>query len=199
MATQDKYPNYETLAKSEKERVDFRVQSFEGRSGTLVMAPHGGSIEPGTTELAEAIANRSHSFYSFEGIKKRGNRDLHITSTNFNEPVGLALASTAMQVVAIHGEEDDKNEVVYLGGLNKELQANLKNYLDAAGFKTDFHEKLKGENERNICNHAKRHGVQLELSKGLRMTFFRSLERNGRKETTEKFDEFVEAIRQGLV
>ena len=198
MVNQDTYINYEALALIENEGEDFHVRSFEGPSGTLVMAPHGGSIEPGTSELAKAIACGSRTFYSFEGIKNRGNRDLHITSINFDEPRGLSLASAAMRTLAIHGESS-RNEVVYLGGLNKELQANLKNYLDAAGFKTDFHEKLKGENEKNICNHAKRHGVQLELSRGLRMTFFRSLERNGRKETTKKFYEFVEAIRQGLV
>ena len=56
------------------------------------MAPHGGGIEPGTTEIAEAVAGHEHTFYSFSGVKARGNSVLHITSSRFDEPEGIAIA-----------------------------------------------------------------------------------------------------------
>jgi phage replication-related protein YjqB (UPF0714/DUF867 family) len=52
-----------------------------------VIAPHGGGIEPGTSELATAIAGDDFSLYLFEGLKSAGNGELHITSTNFDEPI----------------------------------------------------------------------------------------------------------------
>jgi len=36
------------------------------------MAPHGGGIEPGTIDIADAIARSEYTFYAFQGIKKRG-------------------------------------------------------------------------------------------------------------------------------
>jgi phage replication-related protein YjqB (UPF0714/DUF867 family) len=41
-----------------------------------VIAPHGGAIEPGTTEVAEAIAGDRFSFYTLEGVKTRDNKRL---------------------------------------------------------------------------------------------------------------------------
>ncbi len=62
-----------------------------GSSGILVMAPHGGGIEPGTGDIADGVAGQHHSFYCFKGIKKQGNRALHITSNRFDEPLAMAM------------------------------------------------------------------------------------------------------------
>ena len=35
---------------------DFRVRVRRSKSDTVIIAPHGGGIEPGTSEIAEAIA-----------------------------------------------------------------------------------------------------------------------------------------------
>ena len=35
--------------------------------------PHGGGIEPGTSEVADAIAGEEFSFYAFEGLKSSDN------------------------------------------------------------------------------------------------------------------------------
>jgi phage replication-related protein YjqB (UPF0714/DUF867 family) len=43
-----------------------------------ILAPHGGGIEPGTSELAEAVAGEGLSFYAFEGLKRSGNAVLHV-------------------------------------------------------------------------------------------------------------------------
>jgi Poly-gamma-glutamate hydrolase len=73
-----------------------------------LVAPHGGGIEPGTSELADAIAGSDLSFYTFEGLKSSGNTDLHITSTRFDEPMCLTLLASSSVVVTLHGEHSTK-------------------------------------------------------------------------------------------
>ena len=65
---------------------NFSVRYKDRDSAYAIIAPHGGGIEPGTTELAEAIARNDFSFYTFEGKKRTSNRDLHLTATRFDEP-----------------------------------------------------------------------------------------------------------------
>jgi poly-gamma-glutamate hydrolase-like protein len=65
------------------------------RNFAALVAPHGGGIEPGTSELADAIAASDLSFYTFEGLKPSGNTDLHITSTRFDEPMCLTLLASS--------------------------------------------------------------------------------------------------------
>ena len=49
----DRYASYVQLAESEREGQDYSVRVEGDRSSAiLVLAPHGGSIEPGTSELA---------------------------------------------------------------------------------------------------------------------------------------------------
>ena len=107
----DKYPNYEELSRHEKKGIDYRIRCTSNSDITII-APHGGGIEPGTTKIAKAIAGSKHSFYTFEGIKPTGNRVLHITSTNFNEPIALGVVQKASKVVAIHGCRGDSEEIV---------------------------------------------------------------------------------------
>jgi phage replication-related protein YjqB (UPF0714/DUF867 family) len=85
----------------------------------LVLAPHAGGIEPGTSELAEAIAARTCSLYMFEGLKRTNNCDLHITSTHFDEPDCLIALGRSDTVLAIHGEDSDTS-VTYIGGRDRE-------------------------------------------------------------------------------
>ena len=66
----DKYHNFNQLLSSEKKNIDFRRRVKQRNSGWLIIAPHGGGIEPGTSELAAAIARFNYSLYTFEGIKK---------------------------------------------------------------------------------------------------------------------------------
>lgn len=55
--------------------------SLKRRSDVAVVAPHGGLIEPGTSEITWALARSTCSAHSFDGRKARRNGDLHITST----------------------------------------------------------------------------------------------------------------------
>src|SRR5438034_10673680 len=74
----DKYASFSELAMSELEGRDFQVRLRKRNGVAAVIAPHGGGIEPGTSELADVIAASDFSFYAFEGIKAAGNRrNLH--------------------------------------------------------------------------------------------------------------------------
>ena len=187
--------------KNETQNIDYCIFAFK-RSGTksVILAPHGGGIEPGTSEIAKEIAKNELSIYIFEGIKSRKNRDLHITSTNFDEPQCIKIVKDSDIVVAIHGERSDES-VVYLGGLDKDLGNQLKIKLEETGFVVKYHQNsnLQGKSKSNICNRGRQGaGVQLELSEGIRNSFFQSLSAEGRKKPTPELKKFVTAIRYGL-
>jgi len=165
----DKYFNFDELSSGEPGEA-FYISMRDTQSATAIVAPHGGKIEPGTSEIAKAIAGDEFSLYCFEGCKQTGNRDLHITSTNFDEPRAMNLLSSCANVVAIHGCRGDDNKI-YLGGLDEKLQDVIGEALQAAGFSTGIHASpnLQGKNLQNICNRGTRGcGVQLEISRNLR-------------------------------
>lgn len=197
----DKYSNYEKLSASEKEGHDFAVSyDVPHNSRTLLLGPHAGGIEPGTSEIILAAAGNDIGYYLFEGLKSQNNGALHITSTNFDEPRGLELVQSSQWVVAIHGERSE-GEVIYLGGRDKCISKALKKAFEDAGFHATAHEDptLQGRAHTNICNRGETGaGVQLELSKGLRRGFFASLSARGRKRPTERLVSFVAALRSGL-
>lgn len=196
----DRYESFDELCEHAVEGRDFRIRTVTRPGQVAVIAPHGGGIEPGTSELAEAIAGTAFSFYAFEGTRPNNNRDLHITSTRFREPRCEALVAAAPFAITIHGEDSD-DEAVFIGGLAGELLKAVEESLEAAGFSVERHRNpaLQGESRENICNRgARREGIQLELSSGLRSTFFEGLTRRGRRKTTDRFTAFVEAVRNGV-
>lgn len=166
----------------------------------VIFGPHAGGIEPGTSELVTAIAGQELSLYLFEGKKPKGNGVLHITSTNFDEPEALAILVAYEKAIAFHGEGSEA-QTVYVGGRDKELRPYIEERLEEAGFALANHDnlRLQGTSSENICNRcASGAGMQLELSHGLRQRFFHSLSASGRCHPTEKFNQFVQAIRAGL-
>lgn len=165
----DKYPNFEMLRRAERAD-DFRIDCRLRPSAVAIIAPHGGKIEPGTSNIAAAIAANDYCLYRFEGRKPRENRDLHITSTHFDEPECLTLISACDHVVAVHGCEGEE-QVVYMGGLDLCLRNAIRGRFGAVGIITGIHDDpgLQGINSKNICNRGRRtRGVQLEISNGLR-------------------------------
>ena len=198
----DKYPNFDVLSRNETSGIDFGISVRRARDAFAIVGPHGGGIEPGTSEIADAIAGEEFSFYTFEGLKSSGNADLHITSTLFDEPMCLTLIGQSDVVLTIHGEDTDKDgEGVFVGGRNTELGLALGEALRAKGFDVRKHpdSRLQGLETENVCNRGKSgRGVQFELSRSIREEMFSSLSREGRKCTTAKFDAFVDAIRSVL-
>lgn len=199
----DKYPNFAALAANERAGIDYQVRARRAGPAFAVIAPHGGGIEPGTSELADAIAGGDVSFYSFEGLKPSGNSDLHITSTRFDEPICLALLGHSSVAITLHGEHSDAGgAVVFIGGRDRDLGARIDGALTECGFEVREHDDpdLQGTDKRNICNRGTSGaGVQLELSRAVRETLFESLTRAGRQHPTPRFDAFVKAMRRALV
>ncbi|MCX2983144.1 replication protein [Halieaceae bacterium IMCC14734] len=196
----DKYPGYAALAECEQEGKDFVIKYQDRGSDVLLMAPHAGSIEPKTSEVVLAIAGEEISYYLFEGIKPCGNWDLHITSTNFDEPQAVRLAQNCQSVVTIHGEGSE-SIVAFLGGRNVVLRDSIANSLNDAGFVTGRHDnpRLQGESKNNICNRsANGAGVQLELGRGLRRLLFGSDTLEGHSTSTVQLKKFAAAVRKGL-
>src|ERR1700751_5506986 len=87
-------------------------------SSVAVLAPHGGAIEAGTSEIACAVAGSEFNLYVFEGIRESGNyAALHLTSHRFDEPRCLALLSACDHVITVHGCRGEIPRVL-LGGLD---------------------------------------------------------------------------------
>jgi phage replication-related protein YjqB (UPF0714/DUF867 family) len=197
---QDRYANFAALASSEPTS-HYSITVRDIGSPVVIVAPHGGGIEPGTSEIARAVAADVFSCYLFEGKKLRGNGRLHITSANFDEPQCIALLSAATTAVSVHGENSN-TEVAYIGGLNSVVVKSIQATLDHQGFVVREHPnpEMQGRNPRNICNTGRLGaGVQLELSAGLRRSFFESLARGGRKCPTPQLALFGMLVREALL
>ncbi|CDX32750.1 conserved hypothetical protein [Mesorhizobium sp. SOD10] len=169
----NEFPNFAALKAAKIENLDYRIVIRRGaRTGSaIVMAPHGGKIEPRTSLIAETIAGGDLDMYCFEGLMPESNRELHITSRNFDEESALKLLRTKSTVVAIHGRQDrDDLTTVYLGGKDAALVSEIAWRLQEAGFQTkrDNH-PFSGIQDSNIVNRGLTgKGAQLEVPLSLR-------------------------------
>jgi len=68
----DKYANFIELEQNEREGEDYTILLRKSNSNFAIIAPHGGGIELGTIDLADAVASNDHAFYAFKGIKENG-------------------------------------------------------------------------------------------------------------------------------
>lgn len=173
----DQYHSFAALAAREVKDVHYRIRLTARRSPIAIVAPHGGFIEPGTSELAAAIAGKTHSLYCFESLAMRAKGDgLHITSTRFDEPQALLLAARSDIVVGVHGRKNGADaSTVWVGGLHEELRDAICAALTDGGFRAkavaDGH-PLAGRDPANICNKGRLGaGVQLEVPRALRIAF----------------------------
>jgi phage replication-related protein YjqB (UPF0714/DUF867 family) len=199
----DRYHNYDELAKEQKEGRDYKRVMNDRSSSLAIIAPHGGGIEPGTSEIARAIAGEEFSVYCFEGWKAKGNRDdLHITAVNFDEPRCVSLVQRSSTVLAIHGCNDDDGQIVHIGGRDADTLAKLILALKNAGFAAILDTtEHSGVEPRNICNRCiSGRGVQLEIANGVRRGMFEDFGNpRGREKTTKSFTRFADAVRGVLV
>ena len=166
----DRYYNFTQLASQEREGVDYLIRSSVRVSSVAIIAPHGGFIEPGTSQIAEFVAGTSFSFYSFEGLRNRPHSELHITSTRFDEPICLELIGRCDAVIAIHGLAGAREEA-HIGGLAFALRNSICKELRLAGFLAHTLEsgRYAATAQNNVCNRgATSQGVQLELTRELR-------------------------------
>lgn len=185
------HSSFRKLADCEVEGQDYRIRIELRDPRVLVLAPHGGRIEPATVEIAEAIAGTNYSFYAFEGLKEDGNNVLHIESHLFDEPRALKAVEEADVVITVHGQIDQKDEFIMAGGLDKPLRSEIERQLEASGFRTrPPTEGLMGSDPKNICNRGKlRQGVQLEVSRRVRDLL---------RDDTDRLHVFGEAVRRAI-
>lgn len=195
----DKYKNFKELIENESMGIDYNIDCKDRHSDLVILAIHGGKIEPGTSQIAKAAADEwLDSYYCFEGIKPSGNFDLHITSTNFDEPAALALVSYHEHAVSIHGYKDDEEKCTIVGGRDIQLRDAIVKSLNEYGFKAvAATDRFAGKEETNIVNRCRTGmGVQLEISSAQRAALFSD------SENTEPNDElglYISAMGEGLV
>jgi len=188
----DKYKIFEALAKENKEDKDYRICLKMIDPSFLILAPHGGKIEPTTSEITREIAGDKFSHYCFEGIKLSKNSELHITSTNFDEPQCMELVRRCKTIITIHGKAGT-GENIYMGGNDTALGNKIRYALNEAGFSAmdETNRYLMARNSQNICNRGQTGcGVQLEIHKGLR---------NKLKEDATLMTKFCSSIQAALI
>jgi phage replication-related protein YjqB (UPF0714/DUF867 family) len=174
-AMSDLYDCFAALAENETEEIHYRIRATMKPSPVVIVAPHGGWIERGTSEIAAEIAGDKFSLYCFESLERRSKgAGLHITSTRFDEPQAVRLVEASEVAVGVHGRKNRDDEMsVWVGGLNECLRDAIRDSLEQSGFKAkaigDGH-RLSGRDATNICNRGRRGaGVQLELPLALRL------------------------------
>jgi len=179
--------NFTDLEACYQRDVDFRVITQITNSPIAIIAPHGGKIESGTSEVARAIAGDDFNFYIFEGkLATKNFASLHLTSRQFDDPKCLTLIAPCEYVISIHGCKGE-DEQIYLGGLDTHLQEHIYSNLKKEDLSVSLQNPAYlGCHVDNICNRgANNTGVQIELSKGLRLSKNRHA--------------FIETLRQSLL
>lgn len=161
----DHYASMTHLLAHEREGVDYTLHLADRGAAVTVLAPHGGDIEEGTSELARAIAGESFNYYAFNGLARNGDdgQRLHVTSIRYDEPRCLALLDRSLVALALHGCGAPRAAVLF-GGANQALRAVLVEEVAALGFVVGEHPRLKGTHRRNIVNRPPLQGVQVELT-----------------------------------
>jgi phage replication-related protein YjqB (UPF0714/DUF867 family) len=203
------------------ERFDDTLARTDETPKTVILAPHGGGIEPGTSELCLAVAGYhpanlpqippagvTYDYWMLEGLRDRDNAALHVTATGCDDGVAVSLCACSLNAVALHGflprpPMSGNDQVVLVGGRHPDLQCHLLEELRAAGFDARDAGPQGELNGNATCNIVNRtllgKGAQLELSKPLRDAMFTEHTRAGRKHTTtELFWTFVAACRDAL-
>jgi phage replication-related protein YjqB (UPF0714/DUF867 family) len=198
----DLYSSYTDLAAHEVEGVSYerRQVPVTGASWAAI-AIHGGGIEAGSGEVARAVSAGLMAHYEFAGIKSSNNFDLHVTSTNFNEPICQGLVGASSRTLSFHGYTGDGTPVTSIGGLDTVTRDRIGAALTGAGFSViSAAQEINGSDPANICNLNRiGAGVQIEMSQALRASFFpngdlsRAMRDSGQR--TSVFDDYVAAVR----
>lgn len=176
---------------------DYQIVSLNRQSPVTIIAPHGGLIEPGTSEIARRIAGDDLNLFAFYGLRAERAEELHVTSTRFRHPeLGKLLAATGF-AVSIHGMGKVDFQRIWLGGLNYELKAQLAIALESRGFSTTSDAPLyRGESSANVVNLPAHKGVQLEIPEDV---IDEMLFKGDEKHRDQRLRQFATAVRATVI
>jgi phage replication-related protein YjqB (UPF0714/DUF867 family) len=204
------------------ERFDDSLARTGDVAKTTILAPHGGGIERGTSELCLAVAGYhpanlpitppagvTYDYWMLEGVRADDNAALHVPSIGCDDGVAVSLCAGALNALSLHGFKPEPpglpadTQLVLVGGGDDILRRYLLEAMHAVDLPAEGagqHGELDGNDGRNIVNRTLRgKGAQLELSEPLRETMFGKNTRPGRKHTTTQvFWAFVAACRDAL-
>jgi phage replication-related protein YjqB (UPF0714/DUF867 family) len=204
------------------ERFDDSLEQNSEFVKTAIIAPHGGGIETGTSELCLAVAGYhpatlavtpagavTYDYWMFEALRAADNDELHVTSTNCDDGVAVSLCAGALNAFALHGctteraELPEGTEAVLVGGRNATLKQRMLEELAAVGIHAidaAGHKSINGDAPNNIVNRTLLcMGGHLEITTPLRLAMFEVNTRAQRKNTTTQvFWDFVAACRATL-
>ncbi|OKI06259.1 hypothetical protein A6A06_37580 [Streptomyces sp. CB02923] len=193
-----------------------------GFAKSVILALHGGGIEIGTSELCLAIAGYDpeslaptspqgpvYDYWMFEGVRKKDNGYLHVTSTNCDDHVARSLCASSLNALSLHGCKPEQADLpsgtpaVLVGGLNATLRSYLLAEFKAVGIRAQDAtgiSDLSGTAPDNIVNRTMLgKGAQLEITTPLRESMFQVNTPDGRKkDQTQVFRDFVDATRAAL-
>lgn len=194
----------ELMASVSKDDYNLEINLIK-ESNVLIVSPHGGRIEFGTSELSKVIAGNEFNRFDFSGKLKHENfKNLHVTSTGYGVKELDAMNLECSVTLSLHGfKEPYGSKLTLIGGLdehgkNKVLEELTKNGFNAL-LATD---RFTAASPDNIVNKNKRKmGIQLEISTAQRIAFFRDtdLKLYERKELSDEFYRYAESIRNALL
>ncbi|WP_438873446.1 poly-gamma-glutamate hydrolase family protein [Staphylococcus cohnii] len=202
---QDYYKSMTELYNDTKEGIDWKKDTRDVGKSVLIVAPHGGNIEQGTSELTKLVANNGDfDYFSFEAIRPSNNTQLHVTSTNYDDATLHDMIQDRTATISIHGAQGEE-QLVYLGGYQSPLRDAIQSQLEHKGFVVKIlPEYLGGLSNANFINKVEEStGVQLELTTALRKAFFKDGDAStaSRKKienwTTTMYD-FAEALNDAI-
>ncbi|MCY9112397.1 poly-gamma-glutamate hydrolase family protein [Bacillus atrophaeus] len=192
----DMYCNFEDL--KEHESPDhYNIYTRSADSNILILAPHGGGIEGGTSELARELSKK-YSVFLFEGLKNDCNENLHVTSENFDEPAAVKMAAKHDNVISLHGYADARQHIL-IGGTDEKRAVKLAELFNKRGFSAEAisrNHRFGGHEADNIANRNKSgKSIQIEISLALRESMFDHFTVDGREHSKNKtFYQFTESL-----
>jgi phage replication-related protein YjqB (UPF0714/DUF867 family) len=170
-----------------------RLDDDGKQTGLLIMAPHGGEIEPPTDlqaeHLAEKLAGKPVSTWRCRGYHPKGGKAAfdrwHITSTDISEASYPLLAKVSVRkfeyAVSFHGMTDDR---ILIGGaaptrLRTEIRDAIRAAIDDPGMAVDLAmpgDANGGKDPKNIVNrYVANGGVQIEQSPRARREYWKQI------------------------
>lgn len=169
----DRFKSMTDLMSQTIEGVDWEILTKEAEKSTIITAVHGGAIERGTTELALLMSERGeYDLYTFKGVRRNKNNELHVTSRHFDEPKLLHMVKNNQRAISIHGCMGQQPEV-YIGGRDEGLIERIKVQLTQMNVVVkDAPSHISGKHTDNFVNLSKWRWSTIRINSGFKEKLF---------------------------